>query len=763
VKVLAQTVQAEQTYYAHSHKVLPEAQWHTLPDHLRGVGALASEFASVFKAGAWGYLLGLNHDLGKFSSAFQARLRGSNKKVDHSTAGALLMHELYGAQAAYPLMLSIAGHHSGLENLSALLSGERLHDTGKLASYKQIRNIIATAYPEFVVKHKLDVPAYAAGDQLRVELFIRMIFSALIDADRLDTEKFYASTNSSLDIQSKSRHANRDHQAPTFEELRDRLGRYIDNLSAGASGAINDMRRRVRAVCREKGEDKDLRQGHFSLTVPTGGGKTLSAMEFALRHVIAHDLRRIIIVVPMTAIIEQTANEYRKAFSPIDGTATVVEHHGAVDLDNDLHKNEKNRNACENWDAPIVITTGVQFFESLLSNKPGKCRKLHNIANSVVIFDECQTFPIENLSTILNVLQQLVDCYGVTTVFSTATQPVLNGGPDGLTGGLQNVREVIPASDLQSNHALSKQRVRINWLNRGKATPYSDLAKEIVKHGDVLSITHLRDDAKSVVRELDALLGNETAYHLSAMMYPAHRRAVLNEIKTNRRNGVACRLVGTTVVSMGVDIDFPMLYTPLSELMLMIQCLGRCGRHDLNSGTAYIYEAPTSPPPTLVAGLSDTKALLRVYGNQFDPLDLSMFRKYSIQRYVGQSLDSRGIEALRREYRYQDVAKEFKIIDDKTFPVVIPATQDCKDILNRFRLGDANRYHLRKTQMYTVSVYKKAFDELKAKDLIEELPFSDSSEIYALREGCFQNHYDQRFGLVMTSKLSPDGAAGSES
>ena len=376
----------KQRSYAHSLKDAPPERWHGLLEHLEDTAARAERFASSFAPG-WGRLAGLWHDAGKYQDAFQRRIGRDpdahcNESVDHATVGALIAEQHRAATLAFV----IAGHHGGLADRERL----RTRLSNKRELLEQARR---GGLPSSLESEPLPaVPEWVRSDPEGQALWIRFLFSSLADADFLDTERFYQGVERDFG------------EPPSIADLRDQLDAFVDGLAARSPQTpVNAMRARVLADCRAAAE---LPRGAFTLTVPTGGGKTLAALSFALRHAAAHDLRRVIVVIPYTSIIEQTAKAYRDALGP----DAVLEHHSGLDSDRETRR---NRVASENWDAPIVVTTSVQFFESLYANRPSRCRKLHRIAKSVVIFDEVQTFPPGLLKPIECALGQLVSHYGV--------------------------------------------------------------------------------------------------------------------------------------------------------------------------------------------------------------------------------------------------------------------------------------------------------------------------------------------------------------
>ncbi len=429
-------------YYAHSLEHEPPTHWQELEEHLLCVAKLAARFAAVFDSELWGYCAGLWHDLGKYQAEFQQKLLGSKVSVEHSGAGAALAFEK-SQQFGEPLAFVIAGHHAGLANRILGEPGsprslrERLKENKatleKILPYAagEIVNHVLPSFPA-----RLSTSSGLTLDKLRhtSEFWTRFIFSVLVDADRLDTEAFCDPSKAVLRRQFSS-----------IKTLRNRLESFVTNKIDGLSSPetakpVNLLRAQVLEACRAA---TNLSPGVFSLTVPTGGGKTLSAMSFALGHAEHHGLRRVIVVIPYTSIIEQNADVYRQAL----GTENVVEHHS--NLDPEKSKSEygeeltrRHELACENWDAPVIVTTTVQFFESLFSNHPSRCRKIHNIARSVIILDEVQSLPPGFLLSILEALNELTAHYGCSIVLSTATPPAL-ARREHFEVGLTGIREIV--------------------------------------------------------------------------------------------------------------------------------------------------------------------------------------------------------------------------------------------------------------------------------------------------------------------------------
>ncbi len=566
--------------------------WQLLSDHLTNAAELAESFAEAFGSSDWGQLAGLWHDIGKYRQEFQQKLRGANVSVDHSGAGAALARERDDKLGLF-LALAIAGHHSGLANIVSTECGPKPLKQ-RLRENIPVLEAIRSDLPNEIAERPVpDLPAFLwrapkgrpdiQMERRRRAFWTRFLFSALVDADRLNSEAFADPTVAAT----RSRYAD-------IADLKNRLDACINdkvaNLSAEArEREVNKARSEVLRACRSAAED---RPGIFSLTVPTGGGKTLSSMSFALRHTKHHGLRRIIVVIPYTSIIEQNAEEYRNAL----GAENVIEHHSNLNPEtrearygDDLVR--RHELACENWDAPVVVTTTVQFFESLFSNHPSRCRKLHNIARSVVILDEVQTLPEQFLVPIVDALNELVSNYGCSIVLSTATPPAL-AARNSFPAGLRNVRPIITAP-LALFQRLS--RVSYTWpAADDKPAGWDELAAELADEPQVLVVVHRRKDARELATQLGARTDNDSAVHLSALMCPAHRSAVLKQVNATLLTGAPCRLVSTQLIEAGVDIDFPVVYRALAGLDSVVQAAGRCNREGrLARGRVVVYRAPT--------------------------------------------------------------------------------------------------------------------------------------------------------------------------
>ena len=703
---------------------------HDLSAHLRAVAALAAQCADSYGA-EWARLAGLWHDLGKYRPGFQRYLRaasdaeaenahieGGAGRVSHSTAGALLACERFGT-AGRVLAYLIASHHAGLydwhsdaSSLEARLDSE--------ASRTELAEALAAAPPE-ILDHGGFAPNLRAipGGSAGFALWLRMLFSALVDADFLDTEAFMDEGKAA------ARGA-----WPDLATLRAAFDAHMDKLAAAAPDTpVNRLRGRILAQCRAKAAEKP---GHFSLRVPTGGGKTLASMAFALDLARIKGQRRVIYVIPYTSIIEQTADVFRGIFGE-----AVVEHHSNAESDPG-RENLRSRLACENWDAPIVVTTSVQFFESLFAARTSRCRKLHHIVNSVVVLDEAQLLPPEFLKPILAVLNLLTRHYGVTVVLSTATQPALARqeyfDPQKTIQGLDAVRELMqggPQVETPDELYRDLKRVNVrlpaNWQQR---TVWEALAAELTAHESVLAIVNTRRHAAT----LHAMLPQGTL-HLSALMCGAHRADVIATIKARLKAGEPTRVVSTQLVEAGVDLDFPVVYRALAGLDSIAQAAGRCNREGRlpGLGEVVVFVPPDAAPPGLLAkGEGACRSVL--HGHKGDPLDRALFERYFRQLYYQCELDKHGIEKLftvdgkTLAVNFRTAAEKFRLIDDadQASVIVLYRGPDGRDVtvdqrLAQLRQGGAERWLLRALQRYTVNIRQRDAQRLLAQGDIEEL------------------------------------------
>jgi len=685
---------------------------HDLEDHLQAVAKCAAEFASSFSSSDWGHMAGLWHDLGKYSSAFQnyiargsgfdpeAHVEGVKGRVNHSSAGALHAVKQFGGKGKL-LAYLIAGHHAGLpdwhsdEHALASLS-QRLEEG------KHLQAISNVPIPTDVLHPAITPVSKPLGGETGLALWLRMLFSCLVDGDFLDTERF-------MDGE-KALARERFSSLEVFLEIFDK---YMTKLTADAPLThVNQVRAEVLGQCRQRASSQP---GIFSLTVPTGGGKTLSSLAFALTHAVCHKKRRIIYVIPYTSIIEQTAGIFRGIFGEC-----VVEHHSNLDPEKET---AKSRLATENWDAPVIVTTNVQFFESLFAARTSSCRKLHNIVNSIVVLDEAQLLNPELLQPVLDTINLLAQHYGVTFVLSTATQPALHSreGFGWSFKGLNGVREIMTDPDALYRHL---ERVTVEMpTDFHTRREWEQLAAELTAHDSVLAVVNTRRDC----RELHRLMPEGTL-HLSAAMCGEHRTRVIEGIRTRLKQKVPTRVVSTQLVEAGVDIDFPVVYRALSGLDSIAQAAGRCNREgEAKRGKVVVFIPPkSSPPGTLRRAEQTTVSLLS--GSTSDPMARELFTRYFEHFYVkADSLDKHGInnllarDARELKIQFRTAAEKFRLIDDGESQAILVWYGDSQTLIGKLKKDGPERWLMRKLQRYSVNLPRRVVDKLVETGEVQEV------------------------------------------
>lgn len=731
--------------YAHSRKSGDSRPWQGLSEHLHQVGRLAESFAPKHMAElAW--VAGLWHDMGKFNPAFQQYI-GSNpelsneassaphtKSVPHSAAGAALaLERLPDTIGGQMLALVIAAHHG------ALKSG-RFLDTIQASGAPLLQASRTGGLP---LDLEQQTPSFGGTPSA---LAVRMLFSALVDADLLDTEAWDSG-------------APRSAAYDGIATLRKRLDAFcLAKMETAQSAASTEreqrlaaMRRSVLEACVHAAENP---LGHFTLTVPTGGGKTLSGLAFALHHAERNGMQRVIVVAPYTSILEQTADVYRQAL----GVENVIEHHSNISPDVDT---DRNRQACENWDAPIIVTTSVQLLESLHAAHKRDCRKLHRVANSVLLLDEVQTFPVDLLQPIHAVLKRLVDDFHTTVVHGTATQPLLAG-----VHGRRR-RSVLPSDLAVRMHEIipdppvlfNAMRDRFNLKILGDLQHPLDptlLAEDVKQQGSALVITHSRKDA----RHLADLLGPQ-CLHLSAAMCAAHRSNVLREARQQLDNDLPCTIVATQLAEAGVDIDFPVVYRALAGLETLAQAAGRCNRAMKlpHPGRFVVYRAGRphdtdedivdSRPPRGTPQLSMEVALTEYFARALPDLNNPMiFSEYAGKVLSMHDTDRRGIRGLEEEGDFEEVAKNFRMIEETHISVVAPYG-DAPQLLRELQQEGPTRQRFRALQRYTVGLSKTIFDALYRSGWLQPVLQQETTDIslWCVRQGD-TSPYDDRFGFA---------------
>ena len=716
-----------------AHSANSQGERHLLVDHLRSVARLARRFAAPFGAADLAFLAGLWHDVGKADPLWQRRLieaeagKRGRIGIDHKGAGALLAEEL----DQWMIGFLIHAHHGGLKEPRADYA-PWLKEKEQLPGPKQAIDILRAVMSDLTDQGAPSVPQYVQSDPLAAEMFIRMSYSALVDADSLDTEAHHLGGYAHLRVDGRV----------TLAGLWERYQQFLTAEPPPVESVVNEVRREVHEACIVAAAQP---RGVFRLTVPTGGGKTRSAMAFALRHGIEHGLRRVFVAVPFTTITQQTASVYRNMFGD---DRTVLEHHsaaakgsGAAGVDDDHFSPDVvwQRLAAENWDAPIVVTTTVQLFESLFSNRRAKTQKLHNLAESVIILDEAQALPSGLLSPILDGLSQLTRHYGASVVLSTATQPAFE-----LIKEFREVDaiEIVPG---HQRHFEALNRVRYEWRTEER-NQWSEVAGWMRADVSALTIVNTKRHALELLDALD----DPHALHLSTLLCGAHRRAVLAEIRRRLDAGEPCRVVSTQVVEAGVDLDFATVYRAEAPLDAITQAAGRCnreGRLGDAGGRVVVFKPPddSSPPGVYRSGRDIARVVQQL--PDFDPNDPRTVRRY-FEWLFGSSVDpdSKKIQQARQSLDFPAVAEKFRMIDEDTCDVIVsypehdaPRIARKVDELERRQLP--GREILRELQPYTVSLVRREYERLSSMGFIE--PVGSLSSV-----GRWLGRYDEVMGIV---------------
>ncbi len=706
-----------------------------LKEHLEGVAKLAGAFAVPFMGQAHAERTGMLHDAGKYSEAGQKRMNDPEHtaKVDHATFGAKMNLE----QLKDPCGASvIAGHHGGMPDLGNRMSGEgdgtlygRMHkdlsgrlDASAFWQENDIEKDNRKIFPEWLQKERLP---------FSWQFYTRMLFSCLVDADFLDTEAFMKKGEKPEEL--------RGHYA-ALKDLKPLFDQYIAELkekSKKAKKEINGKRNEILNDCLEAGEGKP---GLYSLTVPTGGGKTISSLAFAMAHAKQNDMKRIIYVIPYTSIIEQNA----KVFREILGDENVIEHHSGVQVDEDekhtMEENEALRKkmlATENWDAPVIVTTAVQFFDSLFSNKPSKCRKLHNIADSVIIFDEAQMLPLAYLKPCVCTIGELARHYHVTAVLCTATQPSLNRMFSDYDKNL-TVREI--CHDVAALQTFFR---RVHFEDAGKMD-MDGVTEALTQQNQVLCIVNKKITAQQVFQKLP----KEGSYHLSTWMTPDHRTKVLKEIRERLKNGLPCRVVSTSLMEAGVDVDFPQVWREKAGLDSILQAAGRCnreGNHSAEESKVVLFSLDGGVPKHMQSNLTAADIALEdaAYPDESPTIEAYFNQLYRMNGEKG--LDTKNILDSCGKYTFETIAKDFHLIDSDTYTIYIPTVENAED-LEALREGKYSRALMRRLGRSAVNVYRWDWKKLNESGKLERL--DEYSAI--LRDP--NNDYDEQCGLKLDTE-----------
>lgn len=670
-------------YLAH---ISDDGREQSIKEHLEKTAEMAASFAKPFCMEKQARIAGLLHDIGKYSAGFQKRLQGG-PKVDHSTAGALEAC----AKSFLVEAFCVAGHHAGLPNAgsSVEIDGASLNARIKRAKQGGIESYD-------VWKDEISLPQCdeeKLKDLLALSYKIRMIFSCLVDADYLDTEQFMS--------------GNIDRGRPfEINDLENALKKYIEPWFP-ANNALNKLRCEI--LKHVMNEGMQLERGLYTLTVPTGGGKTVASLAFAIEHAKRNGMSRIIYVIPFTSIIEQTADIFRTIF----GDEVVLEHHSGVEYE----ENEESLfylKATENWDMPVVVTTSVQFFESFYKNKSSSSRKLHNVANSVVIFDEAQMLPVSYIKPCVALMTELVKRYRASVVLCTATQPSLN----------RIIEEFDP--DYKEHELCPKEYYDTELFKRttykyDEMYTIEELVKLICQSEQSLCIVNSRRAAQQIFESMHG----EGCFHLSTNMYPAHRKRVLAEIRHRLKEGMPCRVVSTSLIEAGVDVDFPCVYRQIAGIDSLLQAGGRCnreGKRDRSKSVVHVFDLEEGSPEIFSIQIGASKHVI----GKFDDIA----SKDAIHAYFEQLFYLKGDEALDEQkiikqlrdskLPFADISKQFNLIDNNTRTLYVDV-EESKDLLEKVRMGIATKNDYRKLGLYGVNIYEYQYLKLLEHSAVELL------------------------------------------
>ena len=727
----------ENQLISHLYQNRDNGQWmiQTNDEHQKGVADMAASFAGQFGLPSWGRALGLLHDKGKERAAFQQYIRKMNglptsdkKRYDdhtHAFVGGILAKELMGKDVSHLLVNQIISHHTGLHDFGDVenILKERLLS-------KEINEGDISINKPLLFQEFIDSPfSKSKVEWKHFHHLSRMLFSCLVDADRLDTERF-------MDVESWRKRGN----SATLADLLPQLEAYMQKLQSNAADTkVNRIRQQVKEQCSRTSSSE---KGFYSLTVPTGGGKTLSSLLWAMKHAVNHGMNRIIIAIPYTSIIVQTAGLLKEIF----GEEHVLEHHSNFNPDEIKNEEvrEKAKLATENWDYPIIVTTNVQLFESMFSNKPSDCRKLHNIVNSVLILDEAQTLPTDFLQPIVDALKAYQKIFGVSVLFTTASQPVLSGliegtNPKANFQGIDHITEIIP-NEFALHDKL--RRVKLVIDNTGKT--YDEIAAKVAIYNKVLCIVNTRKDAKELY---DRLPNEGIKLHLSRMMCPAHISETIRKVKAllKDKSHPIVRVIATQLVEAGVDIDFPVVFRQESGLDSILQAAGRCNREGRNTvGTTFVFSLAAEKRIPFGAMKAANNARLNLPANS-DWFDPSTMTEYFYQLYCRKNtFDDKDMKHYLynpNELCFETASKKFRLIDDDCMNIIVN-WENSMELVEKLKESGCTYPLMKQLAKFTVGVHSSDFDKLVSYGAIEEV----LEGIYVLTD---RVQYDKNTGLSL--------------
>ena len=751
-------------YFSHSH---PSGKFWLLSLHLEAVAKRAAEYAQPLGLEAEAKIAGLLHDLGKYGRLFQQRLRGKERGIDHWSIGAwaaLMQYKNLGVASA----LAVQGHHIGLQkadkdSLRELnpKSLSKVHPMNLKLSETDLATLLdrlrsdGLTLPEPPEKSVFDLSF--AEQHAAAMLDIRMLFSALVDADFIETEAHFQSEDG------VNKRYRPDGPALQPDRALAIILEHLQGLSEQhqASDKVLRMRADLLEACLSVASAP---QGLFTLTAPTGAGKTLSMLAFAIKRAQIHNLRRVVMVIPYLSIIEQTAGVYRDIFKKLFPSNYILEDHSlavAFGKDSEVEgENDSQRlrnQLAENWDAPIIVTTSVQFLESLFSNRPSACRKLHRLARSVILFDEVQTLPLDVIVPTLATLSHLAERYRSTVVFATATQPAFTQLDSMVrkfcTSGWTPHEVVAPGLKLFSRI----KRTIVKWPRADRKTTWDELAESLVARQQVLCVVNLKRHALELFDRLQTL-ADDDVFHLSTNMCPIHRRVVLEEVREKLNQGRPCRLVSTQCVEAGVDVDFPVVYRALGPMDAIAQAAGRCNRNGRSNTGEFIVFQPDDekqyPPGAYSQAASVTRLMLNESAENPPDIDSpELFTKYYRTLYSFRDMEHQAkdlVEAIKR-LDFVDVAKLYHVIDKVAVNVLVPYDDTrYEELKNEAQEHGLTRRWIAQARPYAIGLYRSD----KFGSFLEPVSLkfggvkgeSGDWHIYLVKE-----HYHHNTGLVPPS------------
>ncbi len=749
--------------YAHSANA--NGDWHPLAEHLQCVSRLATNFSANTTWSNEASLAGLLHDLGKYADRFQARLKGQDSGLDHWSQGAwvALDKEHHAIAAA----LAIQGHHVGLQR--ANLDSLRRMNPQSLAQNHPFRLTLSdTDHVRLKQRAEADGLLFQAPAQTALQLKngmakavanmldVRLLFSCLVDADFLDTEAHFEG-----DAQGKR---------PRPDGLKLDASAALNALNAhmaqlrSATGAQTEVRQAREALWSAVEHSGQMQTGVFTLTAPTGSGKTMSMLKFALEHAAQHGLKRIVLAVPFLSVIEQTAREYRKVFKSFPDNF-VLEHHSLAGLGVEIERHDaegasesQRRLLAENWDAPIVLTTNVQLLESLFSNRPSSCRKLHNLMESVILFDEAQSLPSGLAVPTLAALSHLSATYHSSVVFATATQPAFDTLHTAVTKHATQGWQPEEAVPEHAEMFRVLERVKVFWPKDGEKRDWAELAADLRSDSakQVLCVVNLKRHVLALLKELE---GADGLFHLSTNMCAEHRREVLEQVRARLIAGETCRLISTQCVEAGVDLDFPLVYRALAPLEAIAQAAGRCNREGKLSALGRLGEVVVFEPndekelrwcyPThaYYQAAEVTRTMLALQG-ELNINDPAVYRDYYRRLYDLSDPESQNnlLNEAITALDFPEVAKHYRLINQNTIQVLVPWTERLKEfaaLRDEAEQKGISASWMRRAQGLAVSVYK-IMEGTPVWAIPAKLRRGGTSDEWFFLEG---DYYDDTLGL----------------